>query len=106
MVAGKLGAGHGTSNHVAVDCCDHEERSFRVAGRLGDLYELLESVGEIGWPSCTRISSKDGDTVTGLIPNCDPYGRPGQCEAMTWSCDPSRGKLVSCSPLHTVRFGA
>jgi hypothetical protein len=44
MVARKLRAGQGVSNHIRADCCDHEKGSFRVAGHLGHLYELLESV--------------------------------------------------------------
>jgi hypothetical protein len=44
VVAGKLRAGQGASSGVRADCCDHEEGSVRVAGQLGHLDELLESV--------------------------------------------------------------
>jgi hypothetical protein len=33
-------------------------------------------VGEIGWLSCIRVAPEDSNTVTGLIPNREPNGRP------------------------------
>jgi hypothetical protein len=72
MVAGKLRAGDGASNHVGADPRHHEEKFFRVTGHLGDLYQLFESMSEIREEGCGRMSSEDGNVVTRPIPNREP----------------------------------
>ena len=74
MVAGKVRAGHGALGHVRPDHRDHAERLPWVAGHLGDVRELLESVLEIGRRD--RVGScEDGNRGAGQSPHDEPHFR-------------------------------